>query len=465
MEKLVQELEAQLASLTQQRDDLYGDIEILCATASDTKPQAVVNALMKRAVDAERVRDQLSRENEAIRSEKASLIEDIDSIRESKHQADICCRELNARCEELERQKNLTGPQSTWIDDTKCNHEKIRDLEEELIKVAMDSDSYAQLEKANEEIGLLRERISDLEKSLNTCRGDLEEAQGEARRSEQNVSTLLGQLEKAKEGKGKKKKRSQSLRRRLDRLSLDLTKAVSKARSKEDALSETEAEMDCMRRQYTVDMSTVRDAFAAKLQDMNRMLVEKEQMIRSQHHAMQLLELENRKLNGQLVRRDQIMERLRDGRWRADEERAQAIEALANEREEEVLEFRKRIDGLEAKANALEINLHNAALKQENTEKRLAEATIKASAYKKRFLAAKMKIKANQDSVPLNEANLQLHNIATQWEDALQEKQVSRTRSKAGSICSMHTSVSLAQFALFALLMQGMKAHVVPSKQ
>ena len=288
------------------------------------------------------------------------------------------------------------------------------------------------------------------------------------------MSLLLDQLEKAKgeqEGKGGRKgsKKSRHLQTKLDRLSCDLTKAFSKMQLKDEALSETEAEMDCLRKRHRTDLTLVREAFNRKSLEMKKIVAQKDETIQALQHSLELMELEKTKLMGHITRRDHVLSKLRHGRWRGGDGNDAASQ---DERDQELDAYRRKMDGLEAKIKMLERTLHHMTLKQEASEKQKKDALLKAATYKKRYivLRARSRVIGGHDGngTPLLERNLRLHNISTQCEDALRQAKAQsrsrdnsrpssrRTRSRSESFSSRQSQLSLAQFALFALVMHNM---------
>lgn len=178
MEARIQELEVCVAQLTLQRDELYRDIETLCV--SDGAAWSGSSVLMQRIVEAERVRDQLKVENKTLKAENQSLLEDMNSIRESKKQSDAYCRELGARFFSFEKSlsedilcstdsasepndpETLQDNHHKWKEAT----ERVQKLEEELLKLTEASETEIQLEKTQDELALLRYQNQTLEVSL-----------------------------------------------------------------------------------------------------------------------------------------------------------------------------------------------------------------------------------------------------------------------------------------------------------
>ena len=291
------------------------------------------------------------------------------------------------------------------------------------------------------------------------------------------MSLLLDQLEKAKgehEGKGSRKgsKKSRHLQKKLDRLSCDLTKAFSKMQLKDEALSETEAEMDSLRKRHRTDMTLVREAFDRKSLEMKKIVAQKDETIQALQHSLELMEIEKTKLMGHITRRDHVLSKLRHGRWREGRDGTHNDAASHDERDQELDEYRRKVDGMEAKIKMLERTLHHVTLKQEATEKQKNDALLKAATYKKRYvlLRARTRVTGGHDGngTPLLERNLRLHNISTQCEDALRQAKAQsrsrdnsrpssrRTQSRSESYSSRYSQMSLAQFALFALVMHSM---------
>ena len=187
MEARVHELEALVQQLTEQRDELCRDIEALCLANGDGSCNRESSLLMQRVVDAEKQRDQTAAENEMLKAEKASLLEDMASIRQSKKQSDAYCRELTARFQEVSPEKAFFAGGDSQTEFARCAHldalnvedspktnsiteegsdsSEERDAEEggDGVLSPVNSSSTDQMDVANNALVLLQERIRTLE--------------------------------------------------------------------------------------------------------------------------------------------------------------------------------------------------------------------------------------------------------------------------------------------------------------
>lgn len=263
-------------------------------------------------------------------------------------------------------------------------------------------------------------------------------------------------MEKSQSEEGKKTKdgkKSRSLQKKLDRLSWDLNRTFAKMKSKEEALSETEAEMDTIKRKYSSEVAMLREAYDRKIQELKKTLGQRDALLCDQQKRIQTMERENRTLKSERDRKEQVLSRMKDGRLRTGVEKACLIEAMIAEHNDTILSYQTKIDGLEAKTRTLETALRQAKIALRCSEQQKSDLHAKALSYKKKLNALKSKEIAS-DSVILSEANLQIHNFSTEWEEATKPRNGSerRPRSRTGSISSRQGNLWLAQYVLVALL-------------
>ncbi len=165
---IITDLQRQLASLQQERDDLARDVEALCISGADPSGISSSSVVSERIrIQDEQLADHRARLASAI-ADAASLREDNTALRDSKRVADQGWRTESQRAAELERELQFYQTQSA--------------------RAMSDRD------RATWEADELRRRVDDLEQALERERGLLIAEQGQRQQAEAEGASAQEQI-------------------------------------------------------------------------------------------------------------------------------------------------------------------------------------------------------------------------------------------------------------------------------